>query len=162
MSKTNGIGTTSATSSATSTVAKGTQAALTIATTSVAFGSTLALSTNGGSGAGSVTYIVVSGTCSLSGNILTVGNVGSSCIVKATKASDASYNEASSSNTTVTVTRANQAALLLTSTSGTFGVSLTLTTSGGSGTGAVSYEVVSGACSVSGSTLNLQRELKHH
>ena len=153
VSKTNGIGTTSATSSATSTVAKGTQAALTIATTSVAFGSTLALSTNGGSGAGSVTYTVVSGTCSLSGNVLTVGNVGSSCVVKATKASDASYNEAMSSNTTVTVTRANQAALLLTSTSGTFGVSLTLTTSGGSGTGAVSYEVVSGACSVSGSTL---------
>jgi hypothetical protein len=153
VSKTNGIGTSTATSTATSTVAKGTQAALTIATTSVAFGSTLALSTNGGSGAGSVSYSVVSGSCTLSGNVLTVGSVGSSCVVKATKASDASYNEASSSNTTMTVTRANQAALLLTSTSGTFGVGLALTTSGGTGSGVVSYEVVSGACSVSGSTL---------
>jgi len=153
VSKTNGIGTSSATSSATSTVAKGTQATLTIPTTSVSFGSTLTLSTSGGSGSGAVSYSVVSGTCSLSGNVLTVGNVGSSCVVRATKASDASYNEASSSNTTVSITRANQSALVLTSTSGTFGVGLALTTSGGSGTGAVSYEVVSGACSVSGSTL---------
>jgi hypothetical protein len=134
VSKTNGIGTSTATSTATSTVAKGTQATLTIPTTSVSFGSTLTLSTSGGSGSGAVSYTVVSGTCSLSGNVLTVGNVGSSCVVRATKASDASFNEASSSNTTVSVTRANQSALVLTSASGTFGVGLTLTTSGGSGT----------------------------
>ena len=153
VSNTNGIGTTTATSTATSTAAKGAQVSLTIPITSVAFGSTLALSTSGGSGAGLVAYSVVSGTCTLSGNILTVGNVGSSCVVGATKASDTSYNEATSSNTTVSVTRANQAVLLLTSTSGTFGVGLALATSGGSGTGAVSYGVISGACSVSGSTL---------
>ena len=153
VSKTNGIGTTTATSTATSTAAKGTQVSLTIPITSVAFGSTLALSTSGGSGAGLVSYSVASGTCTLSGNILTVGNVGSSCVVGAIKASDVSYNEASSSNTTVSVIRANQAVLLLTSTSGTFGVDLVLATSGGSGTGAVSYAVTSGACSVSGATL---------
>ena len=42
---------------------------------------------------------------------------------------------------TLTVNRASQAALALTSTGGTYGTGLTLTTSGGSGTGAVSYAV---------------------
>lgn len=153
VSKTNSIGTTSATSSATSSVAKGTQTALTITDTSVAYGSTLTLTTSGGSGSGAVSYSVVSGTCTLAGNVLTPGAVGSSCVVKATKASDASFNEISSSNTTISVAKASQAVLSVTSTSGTFGVGLTLTSSGGSGTGAISYSVVSGSCSVSGTTL---------
>ncbi len=50
-----------------------------------------------------------------------------------------------------------QSALSLTSTTGTFGAPLTLTTSGGSGTGAVTYAVANGAsttgCSVTGGIL---------
>ena len=66
------------------------------------------------------------------------------CLVTATKAADANYNVTSSAQTTVTLAKANQATLTLTSTSGIFGTALTLTTSGGSGTGALSYAVVNG------------------
>ena len=57
----------------------------------------------------------------------------------------------------ITLNRADQAALAVTSTSGTFGTGLALTTSGGSGTGDVSYAVVDGTasgCSVSGGLLS--------
>jgi hypothetical protein len=47
----------------------------------------------------------------------------------------------------------NQSSLTLSSTIGTFGSNLALTTAGGSGTGAVTFAVDSGPCSLSGATL---------
>lgn len=58
---------------------------------------------------------------------------------------------------TLTLATQSQSALNVTSTSGTFGTPLTLTTSGGSGTGAISYSVTNGAsttgCAVSSGVL---------
>ena len=79
--------------------------------------------------------------CSITAGVLNVSSAGT-CLVTATQAGDANYNSVSSPQTTVTFAQADQAPLSITSTSGTYGTGLTLTTSGGSGTGAVSYSVL--------------------
>lgn len=66
-------------------------------------GHSSALSTTGGSGSGAVTYSLVSGPCTLSGSTLT-GTSAGSCVVNATKAADATYSAATSSDATITVT----------------------------------------------------------
>jgi hypothetical protein len=66
------------------------------------------------------------------------------CTLTVTKAADATYLVAHSPVTTVTFAPAPlkvQAALMLTSRSGTVGTSLVLTSSGGSGTGVVTYVI---------------------
>ena len=153
VTKRNSIGSTTVDSSASSTVVKGSQAALSISTTTMVYGSSLTLETTGGSGSGAVTYTKISGDCTLSNGVVTPGNAGSSCVIKATKAADAAYNLIDSSNTSITTDKASQAAVTVTSTSGTFGSTVALTSAGGSGTGETSWQVVSGPCSVSGSTL---------
>ena len=141
-------------SSATSiSTAKATQATLTFSSTTATYGEGLVLGVTGGSGAGSVSYSVVSGTCSIVGALLTPGNAGSSCVIKATKATDTNYLERSSADTTITIAKAAQSVLTVSTTSATYGAVLSLATSGGSGVGSVSYSVVSGTCSVSGSSL---------
>jgi hypothetical protein len=134
-------------------VARATQSTLTVTSTSVTYGQTLSLTTSGGSGTGAVTYAVVSGTCTISSTTLTPGNAGSACVVRATKAQDTNYLVANSVDTTITIDRAAQSALTVTSTNATYGQTLSLTTSGGSGTGAVTYAVVSGTCTISSTTL---------
>ena len=134
-------------------IAKATQATLVISTTSATYGEGLVLGTTGGTGVGAVSYSVVSGTCTIVGALLNPGNAGSSCVIRATKVTDTNYLERSSADTTVTIAKAVQSVLAVTSTAATYGSSLSLTTSGGSGSGAVSYVVVSGTCSIVGSTL---------
>jgi hypothetical protein len=68
-------------------------------------GSNLTLSTSGGSGTGSVTFSLTSAgsaSCSLSGAVLSASSVGS-CTVTASKASDATYNPATTGAVTITV-----------------------------------------------------------
>ncbi|NBU37710.1 MAG: hypothetical protein EBS32_05680, partial [Actinobacteria bacterium] len=140
-------------SSTTVTINRASQSTLTVTSTSATYGQTLALTATGGSGGGSTTWTVVSGTCTVSGSTLTPGNAGSSCVVRATKALDTNFNAVNSADTAITINRASQAALSVTSTSATYGQGYSLTTSGGSGAGSVSWTVVSGTCSVTGSTL---------
>ena len=141
------------------TVGKGTQATLTVTSTSGTYLTPLTLATSGGSGTGAVSYAVVNGTAT--GCAITSGQLNSSsagtCLVTATKAADSNYNATSSAQTTVTIGPANQATLTVTSTSGTYLTPLTLATSGGSGTGAVSYAVVNGTatgCAITSGQLN--------
>jgi hypothetical protein len=120
------------------------QPALTIATISGTFNVPLTLTTAGGTGTGAVTYVVdVGGTatgCLVTSSSLTTTSAGT-CIVTATKAADTAYSAVSSVPTTVTIAAAAQAPLLLTSLTGTYGTAVTLASSGGSGTGALSYAV---------------------
>jgi hypothetical protein len=134
-------------------VLRGNQATLSMASaSSVDYGSTISLSTTGGSGTGSVSYSST-GTCTVSGSTLTVGNAGSACTVTATKAMDAQYLAQSTTAQTITINRAAQATLTVSSIAGLkHGQTMTLTASGGSGTGAITY-TASGACTVSGATL---------
>lgn len=129
------------------------QSTLTVSTTSMTYGQTLSLGTTGGSGTGAVSWQVVSGTCSVSGATLTPGNAGSSCVVKATKAQDNNYTVVSSADTTITIGRASQSSLSVSTTSTSYGNDLVLGITGGSGTGNVSWQVVSGTCSIVGALL---------
>jgi hypothetical protein len=122
--------------------------------TSINVNGTSTLGTTGGSGSGVVSYSLVSGPCTLSGATLT-GTGAGSCSVTATKAADSTYASATSSQVTVAVSLAPQATLVVTSNPTSINVNdtSTLGTTGGSGSGVVSYSLVSGPCTLSGATL---------
>ena len=131
------------------------QATLTAVATpsTVVYGNTSTLSTTGGSGTGAVTYGVGTSTgCSVNGTTLSVINASGTCAVTATKAADSNYNSATSAPITVTLQKATQAALTVTGlpVNAFYGqAGITAGTSGGSGTGLVSYGAgASTACSV--------------
>jgi hypothetical protein len=115
---------------------------------------TSTLSTTGGSGSGVVSYSLVSGPCTLSGATLT-GTGAGSCSVTATKAADSTYDSATSSQDTVVVSLATQATLVVVATPGSINVNgtSTLSTTGGNGSGVVTYNLVSGPCTLNVATL---------
>ncbi|MEY4532447.1 MAG: hypothetical protein RI926_216, partial [Actinomycetota bacterium] len=140
--------------SPTVTISRADQAVLSFtSSTNTTYGQTLALTTSGGSGTGSTSYAVVSGPCSVSGSTLSSSAAGS-CVVTATKAQDANYSS-TTANHTVSVAYADQSAVGITNINTVvYGSTLSLTASGGTGTGAYAYSPVSGPCSISGSTLS--------
>ncbi|MBK6748121.1 hypothetical protein [Ottowia sp.] len=105
-----------------------------------------------------ITFSTTSTDCSVSSaGVVTGINAGTAnCQITATQAGDASY-EVATETQTLSIGKASQAAL--TATASPAGVTLggisTLGTTGGSGTGAVSYAVTAGNafCTVNGSTL---------
>jgi len=148
-----------AVSSAATTVtfAKANQASITVTTISGTYGTALSLAISGGSGTGAVNFQVSAGStsCTISGTELTATAAGS-CQVVATKAADTDYNSMSSASTTVTFAAAGQAAVIVTTTAGTFGTPLQLQASGGSGTGALTFAVTDGqntTCTLTGNIL---------
>jgi hypothetical protein len=91
--------------SMTLTVSKAVQAELNLeaAATAATTGSNIGLTTSGGSGIGASTLVIVFGDCIISGS--TVSSVAEGrCEIKATKATDADFEEANSSNIVVTFT----------------------------------------------------------
>jgi hypothetical protein len=107
--------------------------------------------TSGGSGTGALTFDVGSSTaCSIVSGKLKITSGTGSCAVTAHKAGDDNYNSVASGAHAVTVHKANQAALSVTSPSdGTYDQSYDIVTSGGSGTGALSFDVgSSSACAI--------------
>ena len=168
-SASNGIGT-AASISRTFSVTAGVQATLyanasnTTLTYDAANQPTATLSTTGGSGTGSVTYVVQAGSgsvCSLSGTTVTALTAGS-CTIVATKASDANYGS-TTATVTIVINKASQSALIAQVSNDSFTYSATtqtatLSTTGGNGTGAVTYAVAAGStsvCSVSGTTVSI-------
>ena len=135
------------------------QATLSIADNTMNVGTTLSLTTTGGSGSGSVTFSLVSAGsagCALSGAVLSPTSSGT-CTVSATKAGDGTYGSATTGSVTITVSKLTQSALTFTATATMFGTNLTLGTSGGSGTGTVTYSLTSAGsagCSLSGAVLS--------
>jgi hypothetical protein len=131
------------------------QAALTVAAASTTLdpSATTLLSVSGGNGTGATTYNAT-GACTVSGTTLTAASTGGACSVTATKAADSTYSAITSSALTVTV-RAPQAALTVAaaSTSLSAGGTTNLSTTGGSGAGAVTYQVTAGGCTVSAAVL---------
>lgn len=119
----------------------------------IALNSTSQLSTSGGSGTGAVIYSVTGGSCTISGNILTA-NAAGSCTVTATKAGDTNYMQVVSSPVTITINPLAQAIFVQASTSAiVVAGTANLTIVGAQGTGARSFSVASGPCTISGSTL---------
>lgn len=74
---------------------------------SMIFGQTIPLVAVGGSSSGALSYSHISGPCSVTGAEVSATGTGS-CVVRATRAADANYNEVNSSNFTITVSAANQ------------------------------------------------------
>jgi hypothetical protein len=138
------------------TFAKDSQNALTLRDSSGDLDSGITLSTSGGSGSGAVSYSVTSGSasCSITSGVVNARFAGS-CTLTTTKAADVNYLQKQITNT-LTFIKATQSAIQVTSVSGTYGTPIQLTTSGGSGSGAISYAVSdtgSASCVVSGSQL---------
>ena len=137
---------------------RGSQTTLTATSTpgTVAYGATSTLSSSGGSGTGAVTFSAGASTgCSVAGTVLSVTNASGTCSVTATKAADKHYLSATSAAVTVTLVKANQATLTAIATPSTvaYGAISTLSSSGGSGTGVVTFSVgASTGCNITGGT----------
>ena len=112
------------------------------------------LSTTGGSSYGAVTYSVINGNCTVSGNKLSALTIGT-CVVTATKAAYSGYAAITSSPIQVDFKVLNQEFMYLFNNINSVpaGGTYNLYPSGGSGTGAVTYSVTGENCSITGNTL---------
>jgi hypothetical protein len=116
------------------------------------------LNATGGSGSGALSYSVIGDNCSISGNILTgtpQPATFSTCVVTATKAASLGYKAAISAPITLYFNNViDQALLVMVTTSVPAGsTSITLSTNGGSGTGAVSFSATGNGCTLQGNIL---------
>ncbi|MCA3573224.1 MAG: autotransporter outer membrane beta-barrel domain-containing protein [Aestuariivirga sp.] len=138
-------------------VEKGVQASLVFTPKSpIVFGEEVTLAASGGDGIGAVTFAVVDGGayCAVSGNTLTATGADGACTVRASKAGDANY-EGTSEDAVVTVSpRQAQAELSIVGGPLSFPGSLTLSVTGGTTSGAVTYELLSGPCTLAGAVLS--------
>ncbi len=101
-----------------------------------------------------VTFTVVSGPATLSGNTLTLTGAGS-VVIRATQSGDAEYSAATGIENTITVAKAGQTIAFTPPASATLGESpLTLSATASSGL-KVSYTVVSGPATIFGNQLTL-------
>ena len=135
------------------TFVKANQSSLTLTSTSGTYGVALTLTTSGGTTAGSLSYSVTGTGCSITSGALSKSAAGD-CSVTATMAGNGNYEPVSSGATTVSFAKANQSALTVTSVSGTYGVALTLATSGGTTVGSLSYSVTGAGCSLASGVLS--------
>jgi hypothetical protein len=139
------------------TFARQSQSALAVSTTSGDLYTGIIVSVLGGSGSGTVTSTVSSGTanCSLTSGVVSARAVGS-CTLTVTKDGDTFYQQ-ETATFTLTFSRALPTQGSLTSpTTGTAGSGINLSFSGGSGTGAISYTIASAGsagCSISNGVL---------
>ena len=79
-----------------------------ISSTTGEYGTDLALTTTGGSGSGSISFVVDSGPCTVLGSTLTPTG-GGSCMVTATKSAGGDYLAANSLSTSISITKATPA-----------------------------------------------------
>ncbi|MCL2152228.1 MAG: S-layer homology domain-containing protein [Oscillospiraceae bacterium] len=127
------------------TINKGQQASLEVnAITGKKYGDMdFQLTTIGGSGTGAVTYTLVTGQATVTSNgIVTIGGAGV-IIVTATKAADEKYEAVTSEQQTIVIDKAQQVDLAIKLVSGAPPFQLYVT--GGSTSGVVTFEVVSGS-----------------
>jgi hypothetical protein len=122
---------------------------------------TATLTTTGGSGTGTVSYAVTTGSCSVTGSVLTAGSMAETCVVTVTKAADTNYSAATA---TVSIQVLNQATSTVTLTSSssnpTVGqsVTLTATVAPAAATGTISFRdgaTVIGGVNVSGGVASI-------
>src|ERR1043166_5502789 len=125
----------------------------------VTFGSTGTATASGGNGTGAYSFSSTGSTgCSVLGDQGSVNDASGSCTLTATRAADDNFNvSAASAPFTVNLHKGNQAALTITNPSdATYGTPATLTSSGGTTGGTVTYSAgASTGCSVSGDQLTV-------
>jgi hypothetical protein len=121
-------------------------------------GQTYTLNFVGGSGTGIVTYSVTGANCSINGNVLT-STSATTCTVTATKAASTFYNAKTTPPANYVFVVASQDPLFVKKQ--TFdangspppGASYELMTTGGSGSGNVTFSVTGSSCSITGNVL---------
>jgi hypothetical protein len=111
-------------------------------------GTGVTLTIAGGSGAGASTFTTSTAGCSISTNVLNVTSPRT-CSVTATKAANGIYNS-TTANANFTFISVPQAVLKITNTKRTNvrNSQITITTSGGSGTGSVDFSVTGSGCRI--------------
>ena len=146
------------------TINQAAQATLVVATGNVNFvaSTSVTLTTSGGSGTGAVSWTLIqpgSTYCSLAGDVLSASQP-TNCTVVAYKAGDIDYLATTSAPSAVEFYMftypATPAPLNVVGTTGVAGTAITLSTTGGSGTGAITFSLVgpgSAGCSLSGNVL---------
>ena len=128
---------------------------ITNSVTTASVTSSFTLATSGGSGTGAVTFKATGTGCVVKTNKLTATQP-TSCSVVATKAAAGAFAAANSAAVTFTFTGVNQAKLSISNskTTSVVGKSITVTTSGGSGRGLVSFAVSGTSCSMKAAVLS--------
>ncbi|MFM8529193.1 MAG: YDG domain-containing protein [Ilumatobacteraceae bacterium] len=125
---------------------------LSSATTGGTIGQTIALTTSGGSGGGAITFSSGSSTaCTVNSNgVVTITSGTGTCSITATKDGDAGFNPAASNSLSIAISKAAQSPVTISgATTGDYGTTISLTRSGGSGTGPVTWSNGSStACTV--------------
>jgi hypothetical protein len=134
------------------TIAKAAQATVTVTSSaSGTFNTPYTATASGGSGAGSISWALGTGSTApgaainpTSGAVTSTG--AGTVVIVATRATDTNYLAGSSANFTITLAKSAQAALSVNSSAaGTYGSAYTATTTGGSGTGTVSWALAGGS-----------------
>ena len=120
-------------------------------------GTSITLAATGGSGSGALTFSVTGTGCSITATTSLNASVATSCIVTANKAASTGFLSASSTPITFTFvipTPVAQAPLTISNLvlNGTAGRAITLTASGGSGTGALTFSVTGTGCLITNTT----------
>jgi hypothetical protein len=116
----------------------------------------ITLSATGGASGNAVTFSIVSGPGTVSGSALTITGAGT-VVVAANQAGSTNYNAATQVTQSVVVNQASQTITFTPPTSPvTYGVSpITLSATGGASGIAVTFSIVSGPGTISGSTLTI-------
>ena len=138
-------------------ISKAAQSSLLIipAQSSLYTGETIAINLGGGSGIGDETLSREAGPCDITGNYLTARDAGD-CTIRAYKAADAQY-EAQTALLTLTILAPETLALSISPNSISINETATLSTSGGTGSGAISYHLQSGTCEISGDKISAKQ-----
>jgi len=135
------------------------QSTLTVANaklTAVA-GTPVTLMTLGGTGSGGASYLVSGYSCTVSGGLLKTTSP-TTCVVRAAKAASGNYGPAISAPITFTFSARKQSELIITKQSkvGIVGIGVVVATSGGSGSGVVSYTASGQGCLINGNKLTMR------
>jgi hypothetical protein len=113
--------------------------------------------TPGGGSSSAALVVSTGGVCTASGSVITMTGGTGTCTVKVNRAGDDNYNAATEVTGSATASKIDQAALTITAPSdATFATAATLTVSGGTTAGTVTYDKgTSTGCSISGSQLTV-------
>lgn len=136
---------------------------ITNSTTSGPAGTPITVTTSGGSGSGSITFSTTSSNCVISANTISATAAPVTCGVSATKAADNQYKSSTSAPVNFSFTAISQTTLTISTSNlssyakGQSGI--TLQTTGGLGTGTVTFATTSAGCVIKANKLSVAKSV---
>lgn len=135
---------------------------ITNSTTSGPAGTPITVTTSGGSGSGSITFSTTGANCVISGSSINA-TAPTTCGVTATKGADSVYRASTSAVVNFTFVAVSQPSLLtvsnVTTTANKGNTGITLTSSGGNGTGAVTFQASPASCVIRSNRLTVAKNV---